>query len=164
MPANGMGAAQKFQQEKWTPWNQSAQGLQCSPEPLLSSASLSLAKSSHLKGFQIKSSLRSEGSCGARMAGCRSRDGVGRADAVHHRHIADVFRGANGTRDPRGPGTRCARGPFLGSQRGEVQVAGGKVRKGISLVVQWLRPHLPMQGTQIPPLVRELRSHKPHSN
>ena len=69
-----------------------------------------------------------------------------------------------------GPETQEVPGPDVqgihsrGSQRGQVQVAGGKVRKGISLVVQWLRPHLPMQGTQVPSPVRELRSHKPHSN
>ena len=35
---------------------------------------------------------------------------------------------------------------------------------GTSLVVQWLRIHLPMQGTWILPLVRELRSHMPSGN
>ena len=69
-----------------------------------------------------------------------------------------------------GPETQEDPGPDVqgvhsrGSQRGEVQVAGGKARKGISLVVQWLRPHLPMQGTQVPSPLRELRAHKPHSN
>ena len=32
---------------------------------------------------------------------------------------------------------------------------------GTSLVVQWLRPCLPMQGVRVRPLVRELRSHMP---
>ena len=69
-----------------------------------------------------------------------------------------------------GPETQEDPGPDVqgvqsrGRQRGEVQVAGGKIRQGISLVVQWLRPHFPMQGTQVPSLVRELRSQKPQSN
>ena len=33
---------------------------------------------------------------------------------------------------------------------------------GTSLVVQWLRCHLPMKGVQVQPLVRHLRSHIPH--
>ena len=33
---------------------------------------------------------------------------------------------------------------------------------GISLVVQWLRRHLLMQGGQVPSLVGDLRSHIPH--
>ena len=36
-----------------------------------------------------------------------------------------------------------------------------KRKIGASLVVQWLRIHLPMQGTWVPSLVRELRSHMP---
>ena len=32
---------------------------------------------------------------------------------------------------------------------------------GTSLVVQWLRPHLPMQGMKVQSLVGELRSHMP---
>ena len=32
-----------------------------------------------------------------------------------------------------------------------------------SLVVQWLRPHPPMQGVQVRTLVGKLRSHVPHS-
>ena len=32
-----------------------------------------------------------------------------------------------------------------------------------SLVVQWLRLHLPMQGVWVRSLVRELRSHMPYS-
>ena len=32
-----------------------------------------------------------------------------------------------------------------------------------SLVAQWLRPHLPMQGVQVPSLVGERRSRMPHS-
>ena len=32
---------------------------------------------------------------------------------------------------------------------------------GVSLVGQWLRPCLPMQGVQVQPLVGELRSHMP---
>ena len=35
---------------------------------------------------------------------------------------------------------------------------------GTSLVVQWLRIHLPMQGTQVQSLVWELRSHMPRGN
>ena len=35
---------------------------------------------------------------------------------------------------------------------------------GISLVVQWLRIHLPMQGTRVRSLLWELRSHMPQSN
>ena len=33
------------------------------------------------------------------------------------------------------------------------------ILRGTSLVVQWLRIHLPMQGTRVPSLVGELRSH-----
>ena len=33
--------------------------------------------------------------------------------------------------------------------------------KGTSLEVQWLRPHLPMQGVQVRSLVGERRSHMP---
>ena len=33
--------------------------------------------------------------------------------------------------------------------------------RGIFLVVQWLRIYLPMQGTRVRSLVRELRSHIP---
>ena len=36
-----------------------------------------------------------------------------------------------------------------------------KITPGTSLVVQWLRIRLPMQGTQVRSLVRELRSHVP---
>ena len=36
--------------------------------------------------------------------------------------------------------------------------------QGTSLVVQWLRVHLPMHGMWVWSLVRELRSHTPHSN
>ena len=36
--------------------------------------------------------------------------------------------------------------------------------QGSSLVVQWLRIHLAMQGTQVQSLVRELRSHMPWDN
>ena len=32
---------------------------------------------------------------------------------------------------------------------------------GPSLVVQWLRLRLPMQGIQVRPLIKELRSHMP---
>ena len=35
---------------------------------------------------------------------------------------------------------------------------------GTSLVVQWLRIHLPIQGTQVRSLVQELRSHMPQYN
>jgi len=34
----------------------------------------------------------------------------------------------------------------------------------ISLVVQWLRIHLAMQGTWVRSLIRELRSHRPQNN
>ena len=36
--------------------------------------------------------------------------------------------------------------------------------EGTSLVVQWLRIHLAMQGTWVRPLVRELRCHMPWNN
>ena len=36
-----------------------------------------------------------------------------------------------------------------------------KMPTGTSLVVEWLRLLLPMQGTQVPSLVRKLRSHMP---
>ena len=36
-----------------------------------------------------------------------------------------------------------------------------KPRTGTSLVIQWLRLHLPMQGMWVGSLVRELRSHMP---
>ena len=39
--------------------------------------------------------------------------------------------------------------------------AGFKDRGGTSLLVQWLRPHLPMQGVWVRSLVRELRFHMP---
>ena len=32
---------------------------------------------------------------------------------------------------------------------------------GTSLVIQWLRTHLPMHGVQVESLIRELRSHMP---
>ena len=35
---------------------------------------------------------------------------------------------------------------------------------GTSRVVQWLRIHLPIQGTQVQTLVGELRSHRPWGN
>ena len=35
---------------------------------------------------------------------------------------------------------------------------------GTSLVVQWLRIHLPMQGTWVRSLIGELRSHMPQGN
>ena len=35
---------------------------------------------------------------------------------------------------------------------------------GTSLVIQWLRIHLPVQGMWVQPLVRELRSHMTRSN
>ena len=38
------------------------------------------------------------------------------------------------------------------------------VCEGTSLVVQWLRIRLPMQGMWVPPLVGELRSHMPWGN
>ena len=43
-------------------------------------------------------------------------------------------------------------------------VTNKKGRVGTSLVVQWLRIHLPMQGTQVQPLAEELRSHMPRGN
>ena len=36
-----------------------------------------------------------------------------------------------------------------------------KINIGTLLVVQWLRIHLAMQGTQVQPLVRKLRPHIP---
>ena len=39
-----------------------------------------------------------------------------------------------------------------------------KIYPGISLAVQWLRIHLPMQGTWVRFLVGELRSHMPWGN
>ena len=36
-------------------------------------------------------------------------------------------------------------------------------KRGTSLAVQWLGPHLPMQGVQVQYLVRELRFHMPCS-
>ena len=39
-----------------------------------------------------------------------------------------------------------------------------KGNEGTSLVVQWLRIHLPVQGMQVPSLVRELRSHMQWGN
>ena len=39
-----------------------------------------------------------------------------------------------------------------------------KLKIGTSLVVQWLRSHLPMQGMWVQSLVRELRSHMPPGN
>ena len=41
------------------------------------------------------------------------------------------------------------------------QGACRKKKKGISLVVQWLRLYLPMQGVQVTSLLEELRSHMP---
>ena len=41
---------------------------------------------------------------------------------------------------------------------------GRKERRGTSLVVQWLRSCLLMQGTQVGSLVGELRSHMPEGN
>ena len=38
-----------------------------------------------------------------------------------------------------------------------------EVTGGTSLVVQWLRIHLPMQGTWVQSLVRDLKSHKLYS-
>ena len=45
-----------------------------------------------------------------------------------------------------------------------VSISSSKKITGISLVVQWLRIHLAMQGTQVQSLVGELRSHMPWSN
>ena len=39
-----------------------------------------------------------------------------------------------------------------------------KINPGTSLAVQWLRLCFPMQGTQVQPLVGELRSHMPRGN
>ena len=44
----------------------------------------------------------------------------------------------------------------------EGQVKRGRL--GTSLVVQWLRILLAVQGTQVQSFVRELRSHTPRSN
>ena len=38
-----------------------------------------------------------------------------------------------------------------------------KLNCGTSLVVQWLRFRLPMQGVRVPSPVRDLSSHMPHS-
>ena len=38
------------------------------------------------------------------------------------------------------------------------------IYSGTSLVVQWLRIYLVMQGTWVQSLVRELRSHMPQGN
>ena len=59
---------------------------------------------------------------------------------------------------------------FSGDQNAscEVQIFFSRNTKqdnvGTSLVVQWLRIHLAMQGTQVLSLVWELRSHMPWSN
>ena len=37
-------------------------------------------------------------------------------------------------------------------------------KEGTSLVIQWLRIHLATQGTPVPSLVGELRSHMPRGN
>ena len=39
-----------------------------------------------------------------------------------------------------------------------------RISRGISLVVQWLRLCLPMQGMRVQSLVGELRSHKPQGH
>ena len=38
------------------------------------------------------------------------------------------------------------------------------IMEGTSLLVQWLRIHLPMKGTWVQYLVGELRSHMPRGN
>ena len=43
-------------------------------------------------------------------------------------------------------------------------VSQWKKRRGTSLVVQWLRIHLPMPEMEVQSPVRELRSHVPWSN
>ena len=43
----------------------------------------------------------------------------------------------------------------------KASMAGGL---GNFLLVQWVRIRFPMQGTQAPPVVRELRSQASHSN
>ena len=53
------------------------------------------------------------------------------------------------------------------SQTSHLNITWGLVRNEdfseTSLVVQWLRIHLAMEGTQVQSLVRELRSHRPWS-
>ena len=49
--------------------------------------------------------------------------------------------------------------PTMGNQH--VCIIKKKFR-GTSLVVQWVRLHLPMQGVRAPSLVEELRTHMPH--
>ena len=39
-----------------------------------------------------------------------------------------------------------------------------KSHPGVSFMVQWLRPCLPIQGMKVQSLVRELRSHMPQGN
>ena len=53
------------------------------------------------------------------------------------------------------PGRRavCTRPAFLGVSRGMSEMK--KTRGGTSLVAQWLRIRLPMQGTRVRALVRE---------
>ena len=43
-------------------------------------------------------------------------------------------------------------------------ISSNKITPGTSLVVQWLRIRLPMQGTRVRSLVRELRSHMLRGN
>ena len=46
----------------------------------------------------------------------------------------------------------------------EIETVIKNLPKGTTLVVQWLRICLPMQGTWVQSLVRELRSHMPWGN
>ena len=48
---------------------------------------------------------------------------------------------------------------FIFSQFKRLEVQDQNVNRGTSLVVQWLRIHLAMQGIQVRSLVGELRSH-----
>ena len=53
--------------------------------------------------------------------------------------------------------------PWKGDRR-KVNVEVKKLKLGTSLMVQWLRTHLAMQGMQAGSLVWEPRSHMPQSN
>ena len=48
---------------------------------------------------------------------------------------------------------------LISSKLGQKSTCPRLSPQGTSLVVQWLRVHLPMQGTQVPSLIGELRSH-----
>ena len=54
-------------------------------------------------------------------------------------------------------------GRWIG-QKGTKEEAAQRSESGTSLVVQWLRIHLSMQGTRVRSLLGELRSHMPRGN